>query len=279
MLLIDRADGLVLVQDLGRPHGWRMGVGRSGAFDVGAHAGGQRLVGNPLDAAGLELTLAELAFTTTASTVVAVTGAATDVRLDGLAAPFGVPIAVPAHATVHVLRPRHGCRVYVSVAGGIDGPSELGSRSTDILAMIGPASVGIGDEFHLGAPVGRPSWRGVAAPTADAGRAIDAAPGPHVDLLTTSAVSAVVGADSNRGGVRLTCGLTAVVPDLPSFPVVPGAVQLTPSGELIVLGPDAGVTGGYPVVALVGEDGLDQLAQCRPGDPVTLRVSRSRSAR
>lgn len=280
MLLVDRAEGPILVQDLGRPHGWRVGVGRSGAFDMGAHGAGQRLVGNPTNAAGLELTLAELVVVTTGSTVIAITGAATDVRLDGRPASFGAAIAVPANATVHVHRPRHGCRVYVSVAGGIDVPEVLGSRSSDTLASLGPPAIGSGDELDVGEPTGRPSWRGVAAPTADVDRAIEAAPGPHVDLLGTSLVSAVVGADSNRSGVRLTTHRTSGgTADLPSFPVLPGAVQWTPSGDLIVLGPDAGLTGGYPVVAMIGQDGLDQLAQRRPGDPVTLRVSRPRSAR
>lgn len=280
MLLVDRADGLILVQDLGRPHGWQVGVGRSGAFDIGAHLAGQRLVGNLADAAGLELTMAELVVVTGASTVLAITGAATDVRLDGRPAPIGVPIAVPAHAALHIRRPSHGCRVYLAVAGGVDVPPVLGSRSTDTLAALGPAPIGAGDELAVGTPNRRPAWRGVVAPTADVDRAVEAAPGPHVDLLGESAVSATVGANSNRSGVRLATSLTAgTAADLPSFPVLPGAVQWTPSGELIVLGPDAGLTGGYPVVAMVGQAGLDQLAQCRPGDAVTLRISRPRSAR
>jgi allophanate hydrolase subunit 2 len=64
---------------------------------------------------------------------------------------------------------------------------------------------------------------------------------------------------------------------LPSFPVVPGSVQLTPSSELVVLGPDAGVTGGYPVLGVVRSQSLDALAQCRPGSGVRLRRRMRRS--
>ena len=53
---------------------------------------------------------------------------------------------------------------------------------------------------------------------------------------------------------------------LPSFPVVPGSVQVTPSGELVVLGPDAGVTGGYPVVGVLFTAGARRAGAGRPGD-------------
>jgi allophanate hydrolase subunit 2 len=56
-----------------------------------------------------------------------------------------------------------------------------------------------------------------------------------------------------------------------------GSVQLTPSAELVVLGPDAGVTGGYAVLGVVGPGDLDALAQCRPGDVVRLRRRTRRS--
>jgi allophanate hydrolase subunit 2 len=59
--------------------------------------------------------------------------------------------------------------------------------------------------------------------------------------------------------------------------VLVGSVQVTPSGELVVLGPDAGVTGGYPVVAVVTPEGLDVLAQCRPGAVVGIRRRTRRS--
>jgi allophanate hydrolase subunit 2 len=85
----------------------------------------------------------------------------------------------------------------------------------------------------------------------------------------------VVGERSDRIGVRLEgTGAGAGVRgagELASFPVVPGSVQLTPSGELVVLGPDAGVTGGYPVLGVVPRAGLDALAQARPGTAVGVR--------
>jgi len=79
-----------------------------------------------------------------------------------------------------------------------------------------------------------------------------------------------VRADSNRIGVRLDGPALARSRDdeLPSEPTLPGAVQVPHDGQPIVLGPDAPVTGGYPVIAVVHRDDLSVAAQLRPGDTV-----------
>jgi biotin-dependent carboxylase-like uncharacterized protein len=280
MLLVERADGLVLVQDHGRPDGWRCGVGVSGAFDRRSHDAAQRLVGNQPDAAGLELTMAHVELVSTISTALVCTGAGCEVRLDGRVVQFGAPLAVPAGAQVSIHRPTTGARVYVAVSGGLDLPAVLASRSTDTMAIIGPSPVQRGDELPVGAVHTRAAWHGVSLPAAS-DTTLQAAAGPHAALLNEPVVRAMVSATSSRAGVRLDTDLRPAphTGELPSFPVIPGAVQLTPSGELIVLGPDAGITGGYPVVAVVDRNGLDRLAQSRPGESLTLAISRPRSAR
>jgi allophanate hydrolase subunit 2 len=60
-------------------------------------------------------------------------------------------------------------------------------------------------------------------------------------------------------------GLEQRAAELPSEPTLPGAVQVPPDGQPIVLGPDAPVTGGYPVIAVLPASELDLLAQLRPG--------------
>ena len=59
--------------------------------------------------------------------------------------------------------------------------------------------------------------------------------------------------------------------DLPSEPAIPGAVQVPPDGRPIVLGPDAGVTGGYPVLAVLLD--LDAIAQARPGQALRFEAA------
>ncbi len=83
---------------------------------------------------------------------------------------------------------------------------------------------------------------------------------------------------ANRVGVRLNPPADALpigLPgNLPTIPVFPGCVQLPPDGHPIVLGPDAGTTGGYAVIGVLMRTGLDRLAQARPGRRVVFRWAR-----
>lgn len=103
--------------------------------------------------------------------------------------------------------------------------------------------------------------------------------GPRAELLGDEAVEALLGTDwtvrpdSDRVGVRLD-GPAMPVPSgaasVPSEPMLPGAVQVPPSGLPVVFGPDHPTTGGYPVIAVVTQEGLDRLAQAGPGTRLRL---------
>jgi allophanate hydrolase subunit 2 len=75
-----------------------------------------------------------------------------------------------------------------------------------------------------------------------------------------------------RSGIRLTSEeeLPSSSATLASLPVMPGVVQLPPSGEPIILGPDSGVTGGYPILGVVIEADLPILARLKPNQRVSL---------
>jgi allophanate hydrolase subunit 2 len=85
--------------------------------------------------------------------------------------------------------------------------------------------------------------------------------------------------DSDRVGVRLD-GPALPVPEgagsVPSEPMLPGAIQVPPSGLPVVFGPDHPTTGGYPVIAVVTRRGLDRLAQAGAG--TTLRFVEAEEA-
>ena len=105
-------------------------------------------------------------------------------------------------------------------------------------------------------------------------------PGPRDELLGRDAMKALLGtdwtvrSDSDRIGVRLD-GPSLPVPDggasLPSEAMVPGAIQVPPSGLPVVFGPDHPTTGGYPVIGVVPRTGIDRLAQAAPGTAVRFR--------
>jgi biotin-dependent carboxylase-like uncharacterized protein len=280
VLHVIEAGPLSTVQDLGR-RGWaHLGVPRAGALDSGAAALANRLVGNEPGAALLETTLGGMTVGVSAATTVAVTGATCEVRVDGRAVAFAEPVTVPAGAVLVVGRALTGVRAYLAVAGGIDVPTVLGSRSTDTLAGLGPPVLTAGDVLPVGRPAGRPSAVDAHAVRRPGGPvSLRFRTGPRRDWFTADAVRTLtaapyaVTAHSNRIALRLEgASLERSRPgELPSEGIVLGAVQVPPSGQPLVFLRDHPTTGGYPVLGVVHPEDLDACAQLRPGEPVSFR--------
>ena len=107
-------------------------------------------------------------------------------------------------------------------------------------------------------------------------------PGPQAHLLDPDrflAPTYAVALDSDRVGVRLDGEAMPHALSLPSEPAVPGAIQVPPSGQPIVLGPDGPTIGGYPKVAVVIDADLDRLARARPGDALRFAAVAMEEAR
>jgi biotin-dependent carboxylase-like uncharacterized protein len=267
------------VQDLGR-HAWRdRGVSLCGALDDVALAAGNLLLGNPADTAGLEFTLGGATLRFDADCWIALTGTDADASLDGRPLRPGWRCAVRAGQQLKVAAPRDRMRSYVTVSGGIALPAVLGSRSTDLKAGFGGLdgrALRDGDRLPLGRPARLPT-RSVGLRLPDWTPTVRALPGPDYADFDDASREALLAADwavtpqSNRMGYRLAGpALTRERgEELPSHGVLPGVVQVPPSGQPIVLLADAQTTGGYPKIAVVIRADLWKLAQLRLG--ATLR--------
>ncbi|MEO6700171.1 MAG: biotin-dependent carboxyltransferase family protein, partial [Jatrophihabitantaceae bacterium] len=158
----------------------------------------------------------------------------------------------------------------------------LGSRATDTLSGLGPAPLRAGDRLDRGDQVQHdPSDEALVRPRPDG--PLRVVPGPRADWFSDPdglyARSWTVRADSNRIGIRLDGRPLAWLgtDELASEPTLPGAIQVPPDGQPIVLFRDAPVTGGYPVVGVIVSADLDRLGQLRPGVPVSFRPVRCES--
>ncbi|MCW2780920.1 MAG: allophanate hydrolase [Marmoricola sp.] len=278
-LEVVEAGALMTVQDLGRPGFAHLGVPRSGAVDTRSLTLANRLVGNDEDAAGLETTLTGVVLRFESATTIAVTGASCVVAVAGRDVAWGEPVSVPAGSMVRVGVASRGLRSYVAVAGGIDVPLVLGSRSTDVLSGLGPKPLRPGDRLPIGAVVGRPA--GVDTPPAFRELSeIRLRLGPRDDWFDPASIARldgatyVVGSSSNRIGIRLEGTPLDRRRDgeLPSEGIVLGAVQVPPSGQPLIFLADHPTTGGYPVLGVVASADLPGCGQLRPGDAVTLRL-------
>jgi KipI family sensor histidine kinase inhibitor len=270
---------LTTVQDRGRLGYAALGVGRSGPADAPAFGLANRLVGNDEGAACLELTFGSATLAFRRATRVAVTGAPCPLDRGAMNAPF----TVPAGGRLTIGAPSSGVRTYVAVRGGFAVAPTLGSRSTDVLSGLGPAPLSAGDLLPVGtAYCGPPPAVDVAPvnPPPAGDLVVRVSPGPRADWCTRSALRTLsaspfaVTADSNRVGVRLAGPALrrARHEELPSEGMVPGAIQVPPSGQPVVFLADHPVTGGYPVVAVVHSADLPLLAQARPGQRIRFRA-------
>jgi biotin-dependent carboxylase-like uncharacterized protein len=282
VLEVLRAGPLTTVQDLGRPGYAHLGVPRSGALDQPALLAANALVGNPSDAAGLEITLLGCTLRARSSIVIAVTGAYADLRVNGVPAPFATALDLHADDEVHIGRTRHGVRSYLAVAGGIDVPPVLGSRSTDTLSGLGPNPLRDKDILPIGAPSTRDSSaESHREPPAGGDVVLRVRPGPRDDWFGEDAFGVLCGSAytmtplSNRVGARLAgAALTrAGAGELPSEGLVLGAVQVPADGQPLVFLADHPTTGGYPVIAVAHPADLSRLAQARPGASVSFHGS------
>ncbi|MEJ2867969.1 biotin-dependent carboxyltransferase family protein [Actinomycetospora sp. OC33-EN08] len=270
------------VQDVaGRPGRADLGVGVSGAADRRALALANRLVGNPADAAGLEVTLGGFAATFPTTGVVAVTGAPAPVWVGGRAADPFRPVVVPAGSELRLGTPSTGLRTYVAVRGGIAVEPVLGSRSTDVVAGLGPAVVAEDDEVPVGPEPADPvPWVDLAPPPRTDG-VLRVVLGPRDDWFADPAAllrtTWTVTGDADRVGFRLDGPELAraegyAAAELPSEGVVRGSVQVPPSGRPTVFLADHPVTGGYPVIGVVLDADTDVAGQLRPGETVRFRA-------
>lgn len=279
-LLVRRTGGPVLVQDAGRAGHAAIGVGRSGAADRASYDLANRLVGNEPGAPALEVTLGGLEVEVVGATCwLTVTGAPVAVRVDGRPEPVGAVLSLRPGQRMALGIPRSGLRSYLAVRGGVAATPVLGSCSRDTLAGIGPAPLEAGDTVAVGEH-GVEEMRVEAVPPTsyDDLPVLRVVPGPRADwvvdpdLLVRTTWS--VAPDSDRVGVRLAGAAWELAEpgrQLPSEGALRGAVQVPPSGEPVVFGPDHPVTGGYPVVGVVVGHDTDRLAQLRPGEQVGFR--------
>jgi len=299
VLRIVRPGAQTTVEDGGRPGYDAYGVADGGVSDRAAMQLANALVGNALDAAVLECTLAGPTFTCTEPLLLAVTGADAAVHVDDAPVPCHPAIAVPAGATVQIGRCLRGARAIVAIGGGIDVPLVLGSRSTHRLSGFGGfegRALQVDDLLPLGAPSPRTEARRQNAPRRALSRDLLGAPlhgrEPHAlrfvpgeawtaisadaqRLLLGDGHAARLAPDSDRMGVRLDTPLPGGIHDplagmRPSVPVQRGTIQLPPGGVPIILGADHQTTGGYAILGTLIDADHATLAQLRPGDAVRL---------
>lgn len=278
------------VQDLGRPASLSFGVACGGAMDRNAFTLGNILVGNSPDAAGLEIVFFPFKIRFQQDCVFAITGAPAKVRLDTAPMPSCWSMMARAGQTLVMEAPEKGMRSYLTVAGGLDVPRVLGGRATDIKGGFGGLE---GRGLQKGDLL--PCGKGASSAMPANGLGLATLPPlPHKNGLELHVLPAAeyeefteksqaclvqqqwrITTQANRVGFRLE-GDTSLQTRRPlsllSHGLLPGTVQVPPSGQPIIQMADANTCGGYPKIGIVVEPDLSLLSQMPPGGLVTFRM-------
>jgi biotin-dependent carboxylase-like uncharacterized protein len=281
---------ITTVQDAGRPGYYHVGIPLSGALDQYAFRCANLLVGNDEGAAVLEAALMGPELLFHAPAIVAVTGAEAAPRVNGAERPRWCGFVIQAGDRLSFGPMKLGARVYIAVAGGIDVPVVLGSRSTYALGAFGGLEgrkLAAGDRLPIGAP----------GPRARAARELPAAlvpplpkeielrtlPGLYDHRVTDASLDRfhadtwTVGAEADRiayrfkGGQALewrarkqAFGAGSDPSNIVDAGYPYGSIQVPGGVEPIVLHRDAVSGGGYAMIGTVISADMDRIAQLQP---------------
>jgi antagonist of KipI len=282
MITVGKAPPYLTVQDLGWSNLRSAGMPVGGAMDRWALVAANLLVGNARNAAAFEWALAGGAVRFERACTLALTGAEVTATLGGKPVPMRTSIAAAAGESLSIDRFVRGRFLYIAIAGGLDVPPLLGSRSTYLPARIGGFEgrrLKTGDVVAVGKHPSVSPRLGSTIPTASDGgdaAAVRVIDGPQRRLIPDAAWRAflastfTVSPASDRMGYRVTSPtpILGAPADLPSEPACAGAIQLPPDGNPIVLMADGPTVGGYAKIAVVISADLARVAQRNPGETV-----------
>ncbi|WP_250494622.1 urea carboxylase [Caballeronia sp. GAWG1-1] len=293
------------VQDFpGRLGFWAVGIPPSGPMDDRALRLGNRLLDNSPDASALEITMSGPTLRFNTDAVIAITGAALSVTVDGIEQPMHTTLFIPSGATLALGAIRGaGARAYLCVRGGFDVAQYLGSRSTFTLGQFGGhggRALRAGDVLHLHPSMDRAHGVRLSfTPALDPVRTLRVIYGPHgaPEYFSPQYIETFLDTEweihfnSSRTGVRLIGpkpewtredgGEAGLHPsNIHDNPYAVGAIDFT--GDMpVILGPDGPSLGGFVCPVTIIEADLWQIGQLKAGDKVRfvpVRIDEARAA-
>lgn len=288
MIEIVESFPLNTVQDFGRFGQTALGINRSGAMDRLALRLGNIMLGNDENLAGCEFQMFPVTLRFAQATRIALTGSV-HAELDGRRLPGWWVFDVAPGQVLVLQYPATGARTYLTARGGIDVPPVLGSRSTSLKIGIGGhegRSLQGGDILRAGKDFhGKTAEFGILSPAAALNgsrdprrreiRFIRAAEYGEFAAHSVKAFEEdgwTVTPNSNRQGLTLRGPALERAPrEMRSHGIMPGVIQVPPSGQPVIQLSDANCAGGYPKIGCVIEADLWRLGQAAPGTVLNFR--------
>lgn len=284
--LVERPGVLSLIQDAGRFGHTHLGLTHGGPADRFSFNWCHKLLGNALTCSAIEIIVGGLKLISRCQTIGCVTGATTQVTLNGKAVDMWCTFLINVGDEIEIAFASEGLRCYFAIRGGFDIEHEFGSCSTVLREKIGGLS---GAPLKQGDILPAITGEHRDANTEHESLSIDPKAIPDFGSLVTLRV--VLGYQSDwfskldmqrfftscykvsqqfdRMGYRLQGPkITANKTEMLSEGITLGAIQIPADGQPIVLLNDRQTIGGYPKIGSVLSLDLDKLSQCKQGDSV-----------
>lgn len=267
------------IQDLGR-FGFRdIGVPVSGVMDSYSAQFANAVLGNTKDAALIEMSMVGGKFQFLEPTVIAVSGAFMNPKLNDELVSQNKLIHIQPDDVLHFAGVKKGFRTYLAVKGGFKTEKILGSRSQ--CKPITANSVITKGELIPFRPFSNFQNSNSKVKYDDSilkSNILDVFKGPEFNRLSDVQKKLLKSGEfkvtklNNRMAYQLEPPIENKLVSILSSPVLPGTVQLTPNGNLIVLMRDCQTTGGYPRILQLTERAINILSQKTSGNTLKFRL-------
>jgi len=273
MIKVLKAGFYTTIQDQGRIGFAAMGVPISGAMDLYSSNLANSILNNSFEEAVLEITFGVCQFQFSSKTSICISGADFSPTINQLPVVLNSKILVNEKDILSFGKINFGARCYLAVKGGILTAQKLSSRSL-FKNITSSSLVQSGDLLPISLVKAEVKVSNTAVKMNQShfdSNLIECFKGPEFELLNTQQQQQLfeilfsISNDNNRMGYKLNETITNNIPSILTSAVLPGTVQLTPSGKLIVLMRDCQVTGGYPRVLQLSANAINKLAQKKTG--------------
>lgn len=263
------------IQDDGR-FGYRnIGVPSSGYMDRESAQIANLIIDNPINNPLIEATLIGPTIKFEKSTFICITGSDFNPMLNESRISLYTPVEVNKGDILKINNSSIGSRCYISIQGTIISDTILGSKSF-YHQITNSNIIEDGDIFLFKKNI-RTLEQKYTHKKFELNKTINVFRGPEFKCLSKESINTLFNEEfsigiNNRMAYNLLEKIQDGVNSIISSGVIPGTVQLTPSGNIIILHRDSQTTGGYPRILQLNEKSLNDLAQLRTGDKIRFKL-------
>ena len=267
------------IQDLGRFGAQNFGVPISGCMDQCSADIANKIIGNNSLEALIELTMTGCCLKFENNTTIAITGSDMSPKLNGLSIDMFSAIEVKYGDILSFGRIKYGFRTYIAFRGGINSEKVMESKSmyvglTKNFKINKNDVIYLNDSNPLLNKKHEPSLKKLILSDE-----IECYKGPEYSKLTAQnkqkllSTQFSISNNHNRMGYVLYQKIKNTIKPIITSHVMPGTVQLTPGGDIIILMRDSQTTGGYPRILQLTNKSIDYVAQKKTGSLIKFSIN------